>query len=185
MDQLETKLLVSIIVIVSAYIIQTITKKYLTAITERKGFSIHRKMYISNFFAIIYSVMVLIGMIFIWDVSLKGFSVFITSFFTLTAVAFVAQWSMLSNITGSLILFFAYPFKIGDRIRIQDGGENSVEGEITNITLFNIRIMTEDGVDIAYPNNLALQKPIKKLNPNHINTITSEETDDQQPSSNE
>ncbi|ANQ51942.1 mechanosensitive ion channel family protein [Flammeovirga sp. MY04] len=177
MDQLEGKLLFTVCTIVLAFLVQAITKKYLTKITERKGFSFHRKMYISNFFGVIYTILVFIGMIFIWDVSLQGFSVFVTSFFTLTAVAFVAQWSMLSNITGSLILFFAYPFKIGDKIRIQDGGENSVEGIITNITLFNIRILTDDGTDISYPNNLALQKPIKKLNENKNNSLPIDDED--------
>ncbi|WP_281616347.1 mechanosensitive ion channel domain-containing protein [Flammeovirga sp. SubArs3] len=163
MDQLEIKLLLSAFTIVSGLIIQSITSKYLKKITETKGFSEHRKIYVTNFFGLLYFILGFILMLFIWDVSLKGLSVFVTSIFTIFAVAFVAQWSMLSNITASLVLFFAYPFKIGDYIRIQDGGENSIEGEIVNITLFNIRIKDADNVYTSYPNNLAIQKPIKKM----------------------
>ena len=35
-------------------------------------------------------------------------------------VAMFAQWSILSNITSGIILFFSFPFKIGDLILIHD-----------------------------------------------------------------
>ncbi|NME69628.1 mechanosensitive ion channel family protein [Flammeovirga aprica] len=163
MEGLETKILITLGVILLLFIVLGITSRSLSRIAEEKGFSDHRKVYVSNFFTAGYVIVVLIVLLSVWDVSIKGISLFVSSFFTLLGVAFVAQWSLLSNITGSILLFFAYPFKIGDYIRIQDGGENSVEGKIINITLFNIRILTDDGIDVAYPNNLAIQKPIKKL----------------------
>ncbi|MBD0400702.1 mechanosensitive ion channel domain-containing protein [Flammeovirga sp. EKP202] len=163
MDGLETKILITLGVILSLIILLGVTSRYLTKVADEKGFSDHRKVYVSNFFTVGYIIVVVIVLISIWDVSIQGVSLFISSIFTLLGVAFVAQWSLLSNITASILLFFAYPFKIGDHIRIQDGGENSIEGKIINITLFNIRILTEDGFDVAYPNNLAIQKPIKKI----------------------
>ncbi|KXX70646.1 mechanosensitive ion channel domain-containing protein [Flammeovirga sp. SJP92] len=163
MEGLETKIIITLGVLLSLVVLLGITSRYLSKVAEEKGFSDHRKVYVSNFFTAGYVIVVIIILISVWDVSIQGVSIFVSSFFTLLGVAFVAQWSLLSNITGSILLFFAYPFKIGDYIRIQDGGENSVEGKIINITLFNIRILTDDGVDIAYPNNLALQKPIKKI----------------------
>ena len=76
-------------------------------------------------------------------------------------LAFVAQWSLLSNITASIIIFFSYPARIGDTIRVVDG-DNSVEGKIIDITLFQVLIETRKGETVNYPNNLIVQKPLIK-----------------------
>ena len=96
----------------------------------------------------------------VWDITFEGVAVYFTSFFAVAGIGLFAQWSILSNITASVILFFNYPFKIGSTIRIKDG-DNSVTGIITNISMFVIHIKTDGGDDITYPNILALQKPIQ------------------------
>ena len=65
---------------------------------------------------------------------------------------------MLSNITSAIILFFEYPIKEGNKIKIQDG-ENTIEGEVVGLSLFNIEIKNNKET-IFYPNNLAIQKAI-------------------------
>jgi small-conductance mechanosensitive channel len=74
-------------------------------------------------------------------------------------VALFAQWSILSNITASVILFFSFPFKIGSKIEIMDD-KNSVTGIVEDITFFVIQIRTTNGNMVSYPNNLAIQKGI-------------------------
>ena len=73
-----------------------------------------------------------------------------------------AQWSILSNVTASIIIFFTFPARVGDSIRIVDG-DNSVEGKIKEISLFQIELNDQDGNLIMYPNNLLLQKPVVKI----------------------
>ncbi|MBB6464050.1 mechanosensitive ion channel family protein [Flammeovirga kamogawensis] len=177
MEPINIKILVTGIIIVLSFIGQSVVKKHIAKYADKKGFSVHRKVYVSNFFGFLMSMLIVIGLIITWEVSFQGIAVYLASIFTLLGVAFVAAWSMLSNITASLILFFAYPFKIGDYVRIQDGGENSVEGTIINITLFNIRILTEDDIEVSYPNNLALQKPIKRYRKKAIKPKDMEEDD--------
>ena len=99
----------------------------------------------------------------VWELSLKGLSIYFASIFTVVGVAFFASWSILSNVTAYAILFFYFPFKIGSKIRIIDG-DNSIEGTIEDISLFFIEIEIATGETITYPNNLAIQKPIKELN---------------------
>ena len=77
----------------------------------------------------------------------------------LWGVAFFASWSILSNITAGVILFFSFPFKIGDRIRIQDKDFPS-EAIIEDIRAFHLHLRTDDGELITYPNSLMLQKGI-------------------------
>ncbi len=98
----------------------------------------------------------------IWEISFEGISVYLASLFTIIGVAFFASWSLLSNITAYMIIFFYFPFKIGSKIRIVDG-DNSVEGKVEDLTLFFIKIKLLSGETMTYPNNLAIQKPIKEL----------------------
>ncbi|MEQ9301434.1 MAG: mechanosensitive ion channel family protein [Cyclobacteriaceae bacterium] len=94
-----------------------------------------------------------------WEISLKGLSVYFASIFTVVGVALFATWSMLSNLTASIIIFFFFPYRIGQRVKIVDG-DNSIEGKIADITLFYILIETLDNKMCSYPNNLAIQKPL-------------------------
>jgi MscS family membrane protein len=99
----------------------------------------------------------------VWEISFRGLSLYFASFFTIAGVALFAQWSILSNITASVLLFFFYPYKIGSSIKIMDG-DNSVEGVIIDITLFAMLIQLADENVVSYPNNLAIQKAIVNLN---------------------
>ena len=104
--------------------------------------------------------MILVGVI--WDVNFKGISIYIASGFTVVGAALFANWSILSNITASIILFFYAPFKIGAKIEIIDK-EHPVSGLVLDITWFSIQILCSDGNTLSYPTNLAIQKPIKLL----------------------
>lgn len=94
-----------------------------------------------------------------WEVSLKGLSVYFASIFTVVGVALFATWSILSNLTASIIIFFFFPYRIGQKVKIVDG-DNSIEGTIMDITLFYVMIETLDHKSCSYPNNLAIQKPL-------------------------
>jgi small-conductance mechanosensitive channel len=77
-------------------------------------------------------------------------------------IGFFAQWSILSNITASFILFFYHPIRIGHRIKIIDKDYNWV-GEVKNITAFYFFIETDAGENISLPNSLVMQKGIEIL----------------------
>jgi len=98
----------------------------------------------------------------IWEVSLKGLSIYIGAIITLVGVGLFATWSVVSNITAAVILFFFFPFRIGSRVKIIDG-DNSVPGEVTDLSLFSLRIRIADGSEVYYPNNLAIQKGVVYL----------------------
>ena len=68
----------------------------------------------------------------VWGLDFSRLVVLASSFFAVLGVAMVAQWSILSNITASITIFFAFPYKIGDRIRILDK-DDTVTGVITEI----------------------------------------------------
>ena len=47
-------------------------------------------------------------------------SLFLSSVFAVVGVALFAQWSILSNITASMVIFFGFPYRVGDRIKVTD-----------------------------------------------------------------
>lgn len=92
-------------------------------------------------------------------------ALFVSSAFAVLGVALVAQWSILSNLTAGVLIFFVFPYRIGDRIKVVDKDED-IRGIIEEIALFHVLIKRDDGNLITYPNSQILQKSvIKLLNP--------------------
>ncbi|EDP59769.1 hypothetical protein AND4_11444 [Vibrio sp. AND4] len=89
-------------------------------------------------------------------------SLFLSSIFAVLGVAFIAQWSILSNITASFLIFFVFPYRISDRIEVVDKDED-ISGEIQEVRMFHVLIKHDNGNLITYPNNLMLQKAVLKL----------------------
>ncbi|AAN54035.2 mechanosensitive ion channel family protein [Shewanella oneidensis MR-1] len=89
-------------------------------------------------------------------------SLFVSSAFAVMGVALVAQWSILSNLTAGVLIFFVFPYRIGERIRVVDKDED-ICGVIIEIALFHVLIHRDNGDTITYPNNLMLQKAVLKL----------------------
>lgn len=98
----------------------------------------------------------------VWGVDFHKLSIFISSILAVLGVGFVAQWSLLSNLTASAILFFNHPVRIGSRIRILDKDFN-LTGEVKDITGFYFFIKTDEGKLISFPNNMIMQKGIEIL----------------------
>jgi small-conductance mechanosensitive channel len=89
-------------------------------------------------------------------------SLFLSSVFAVIGVALFAQWSILSNITASMVIFFGFPYRVGDAIKVTDS-DFDLSGTVEEISLFHVLIRNQEGNLITYPNNLILQKPVFKL----------------------
>lgn len=95
----------------------------------------------------------------IWGLEQNKIAVFVSTLLTALGIAFFAQWSLLSNITSSIVLFFNHPMKLGDTIKILDK-DCPFEGEVTELTYFYVHLKTTNGEIITIPNALLLQKAI-------------------------
>lgn len=122
----------------------------------------HRTNLIIKYINLLLGILTVISITIIWGVKRDQILLFISSIFAVVGVASFAQWSILSNITAGIIIFFSYPFKIGDKIKIHDK-EYPVEGEIEDIKAFYVILKTNDGEMITYPNNLLMQKGISVI----------------------
>lgn len=89
-------------------------------------------------------------------------SLFLSSIFAVVGIALFAQWSILSNVTASMIIFFGFPYRVGDRIKVLDK-DDDICGVIRDISMFHVIIRRDDGNKIIYPNTLILQKAVLKI----------------------
>ncbi len=122
----------------------------------------HRTNLVIKYIHLFINILVIIALIIIWGVQTKDIFIALSSITTVVGVAMFAQWSILSNITSGVILFFSFPFKIGDVIKIHDK-DFPIEAEIEDIGAFHVYLKTREGEKIIYPNNLLLQKGISIL----------------------
>ncbi len=152
-----------IIATITAILVFVILRLVLSSIIRKFGkkafFSEGRTNLVTKYIDYLINALAVISLVAIWGVEGKQLVLVISSVLTIIGVAFFAQWSILSNVTAGIILFFSFPFKIGDRIRIMDK-DFPVEAEIEDIKSFYTLLKTADGEEIAFPNNLLLQKGI-------------------------
>ncbi|MFN3756751.1 MAG: mechanosensitive ion channel domain-containing protein [Flavobacterium sp.] len=124
----------------------------------------HRANLVVKYFNILLGTIALIVMFVIWGVQPQNVILVVSSIFAVIGVAMFAQWSILSNVTSGIILFFSAPFKIGDHIRIHDK-DFPIEAEILDIRGFHTYLKTQEGEIITYPNSLLMQKGVSIVNP--------------------
>lgn len=157
------KLILVVSIIVAYFISLGITRKTIHKLGERKSVNPYRVEYIIKTLNIALLTFFAITAFSILGIEYSQISLFLSSVFAVVGVALFAQWSILSNITASLIIFFGFPYRVGDHIHILDK-DDEIKGIIEDISLFHVLIKRDENL-ITYPNNLILQKAVVKLPP--------------------
>lgn len=155
----------SLVIIGVFFVLSSLLKTAIQKIGEFKQVPTKRYEHVYKYFRAILIVLASVVFLLVWGVDYKGLVVVASSILALLAVALVAQWSILSNVTAGVLIFFTFPSRIGDWVEIVDGA-STIKGEILEINLFQILIKDENKQVVAYPNNLLLQKPVRKLSKN-------------------
>lgn len=147
--------IVFLIIILLRFIVAKLVRRYAksSAIIE------HRTNLVIKYINLMINILAGIALIVIWGVQRNDIFFTLSSITTVVGVAMFAQWSILSNITAGIILFFFFPFKIGDTIKIHDK-DFPIQAEIEDINAFHVTLKTQEDELITYPNNLLLQKGI-------------------------
>ncbi len=146
---------VVVIYFLTRFIISRFNKRY----AERNKIQHDRAVLTTKIINFIITLIFAVVVAIIWDFTFEKLFVYLTTFFTILGIGLFAQWSILSNVTSSVILFFYYPYRIGGKVKIIDG-ENSVTGIVRDLSLFSVKLEDDEGHLVSYPNNLAIQKPI-------------------------
>lgn len=156
----------TLVCLVILLITRTLSVKTVRRISQISDMDINRGRLIIKYVLVGHSMILVIALILIWGVPLNEIGGVLASVFAVIGVALFATWSILSNITAGVILFFTFPYKIGDRIRILDKDLPDLpEFIIEDIRAFHVHLRTSRGELVTYPNNLFLQKPVSLLSP--------------------
>ena len=158
------KIFYSILTIITLLIFRLIINKTIRKVGKINDYKNARTKLIIKYFNIIMSIVAFLVLSLIWGVDFRNLGLFFSSVFAVIGIALFAQWSIISNITSGVILFFSFPFKIGDKIRIQDK-DFPLDATIEDIRAFNVNLRTDEGELVTYPTSLFLQKAITVLNP--------------------
>lgn len=105
----------------------------------------------------------------IWGFDFKGLLTLSASILAVTGVALFAGWSLLSNITAFFVLVAHASFRRGNYVRILEA-DNYIEGYVSEINLFNTKLISENREVVIYPNNLILSRPVVVNPREHLNT---------------
>ncbi|TKB50523.1 mechanosensitive ion channel [Ferrimonas sediminicola] len=121
----------------------------------------YRIRYLVRTVNLLLSLALLLTLFVVLGVEYEQLALVASSIFAVVGVALFAQWSILSNITASFVIFFAFPYRVGDYVKVVDKDED-ISGEIEDIALFHVIIRQGERM-ITYPNSMILQKSVIKL----------------------
>jgi len=159
LDGHYNQLLSSVICLVLFFILRFLVVKTIRKVGRLSDINQVRTVLVGRYFTFGLVLVLCIALVIVWGVDFKELGVLLSSVFAVIGVALFATWSILSNITAGIVLFFYFPFKIGDRIRILDK-DFPDEALIIDIQAFNINLKKDNGELLTYPNNLLLQKGV-------------------------
>jgi len=163
MNLLELKILETAIALVLFLVLRIISAKLIDRTVSQSLLQKTRGKIIKKVIQIVLALIVIIFILTVWGVNQSELFVFMASVLTVIGIALFAQWSHLSNLTSGIIIFFNHSVKLDDTIAILDK-DFEIEGRISDISFFFVKVVTKEGEEVTMPNNIFLQKMIKKKN---------------------
>lgn len=148
-----------------------------TKVAKKNGMNDARIRPIKRYITVIIFLVALIIEAFIFGTELKELTLVFSSVFAVIGIGLFAVWSILSNITSGIIIFFNFPHKVGDKIKIHDS-DMPETGIIEDIKSFHLILRLENGDFVTYPNNLLLQKAVTLIEKNAILDILEDRKED-------
>jgi small-conductance mechanosensitive channel len=164
--QLIETLIILGVYIALYFVFKTLVNNYLKKTTLQRG---RRKMTIRSLqlFTTITALIFLTG---VWGFKQNEIALFASTILTALGIAFFAQWSLLSNITSSILIFFNHPVKIGSTVKVLHK-DFQYEGEVTDLNYFFIHLKTKKNEIITIPNSHFLSVPFSITEQDSENSV--------------
>ncbi len=159
LKNLENELISSAILLIIFIIIRITLKISIKKIGRKSGINDARIGLIIRYSTFTLLLIFLLFIAYIFGAELESLTLVFSSVFAVIGIALFAIWSILSNITSGIIMFFSFPYKVGDKIKIHDK-DAPLEGIIEDIRAFQLHLRQDNGDLVTYPNNLILQKAV-------------------------
>ena len=169
-ESYKTELIVSGFVLLILVIIRFLTITLIKKIGRKSGINDARINLISRYITVTLFLIAILLESFVFGAEAKDLAVVFSSVFAVIGIGLFAIWSILSNITSGIIMFFSFPYKVGDKIQIHDK-DFPIKAIIEDIRAFQIHLRLDNGDLVTYPNNLMLQKAVTLIQKDAIEEI--------------
>lgn len=163
---IQENLNIQIIITVICTVLLPVVKYLMRKIVKKFG-SVRLKLesrinQMVQIFSILTNLIYAITLIIIWGVDPHNLLIALSSIFAVIGVAMFAQWSLLSNITAGILIYFTSPFRAGDYIRVLDK-DMDFEAKVEEVLTFHTHLTKKTGERVSYPNSLFFQRGISVL----------------------
>ncbi len=175
-NQLQTEFIATGILVLFLLIIRYIVILLITKISRKHGINLARIHLMNRYVSVSLFLIALLIVPFIFGLEAHDLIVLFSSIFAVIGIGLFAIWSILSNITSGIIMFFSFPYKVGDKIRIHDK-DFPLEGIIEDIRAFQLHLRLDNNDLVTYPNNLMLQKAVTLIQKDAIDDLFEDGTD--------
>jgi len=155
----QEKIINTIIVFGALFVIQFIANLMVSKLGRSRHKNKARIKLVGRYISVTFFLIALLIEAFIIGIAIEDIIVLFSSVFAILGIALFASWSLLSNVTSGIIMFFSFPYRIGDKVHIHDK-EHEVIGVIEDIRSFQVHIRDSKGDLMTYPNNMFLQKAV-------------------------
>lgn len=158
----QSEIINSLIVFGGLFVIQFLANLIVKQIGKRGKKNKGRIKLIGRYVTVTFFMLALLIEAFILGVEINDLVVLFSSVFAILGITLFANWSILSNVTSGIVMFFSFPYKIGDKIHIHDK-EYEIIAIIEDIHSFQVHLRKDNGELVTYPNNMLLQKAVSLL----------------------
>lgn len=158
-ENYQDELIITGFVLLLLLIIRYITNFTITKVARKNDINEARIRLIRRYITGSLVIITFVIITFVFEKDFKQLSVIFSSLFAVIGIGLFAIWSILSNITSGIIMFFNFPYKVGDKIEIHDK-DFPITAIIEDIRAFQLHLRLDNGDLVTYPNNLMLQKAV-------------------------
>lgn len=161
------------IVLISLLIIRYVLNFTITKVARKNDINEARIRLIRRYVTVTFFLIAILIGFYIFGTKIQELTVIFSSIFAVIGIGLFAIWSILSNITSGIIMFFNFPYKVGDKIEIHDK-DFPITAVIEDIRAFQIHLRLDNGDLVTYPNNLMLQKAVTLIEKDAIEDMFSD-----------
>lgn len=155
----QNEFIITGVLLVSLLIIRFTIHFTITKVARKNGINDARIRLIRRYITVTLFLIAILIESFIFGAEFHDLAVIFSSVFAIIGIGLFAIWSILSNITSGIIMFFNFPYKVGDKIEIHDK-DFPIRAIIEDIRAFQLHLRLDNGDLVTYPNNLMLQKAV-------------------------
>nr|WP_321222496.1 mechanosensitive ion channel domain-containing protein [uncultured Psychroserpens sp.] len=172
----QSELIITAIIFLVLLIVRLFSHTIVRKIGRKSDINEARINLINRYISATLFIIALIIEAFVFGAEFKDMALVFSSVFAVIGIALFAIWSILSNVTSGIIMFFSFPYKVGDKVRIHDK-DFPIEAIIEDIRAFQLHLRQDNGDLVTYPNNLILQKGVTLIEKDAIEGFLDDGTD--------